>query len=58
MEEEREDPSPSLSDTVCFPSSRSLSTYTSALLTMDTITGIHIIMLGYTYISQQYYRVP
>jgi hypothetical protein len=27
-------------------------------LTIDTITGIHIIMLGYTYISQQYYRVP
>ena len=25
---------------------------------IDTITGIHIIMLGYTYISQQYYRVP
>ena len=34
MEEEREDPSPSLSDTVCFPNSLlSLSTYTSALLT-------------------------
>ena len=27
MEEEREDPSPSLSDTVCFPSSLSLSLY-------------------------------
>jgi hypothetical protein len=25
---------------------------------IDTITGILIIMLGYTYISQQYYRVP
>ncbi len=33
MEEEREDPSSSLSDTVCFPSSLSLGTYTSALLT-------------------------
>ncbi len=33
MEEEREDLSPSLSDTVCFPSSLSLRTYTSALLT-------------------------
>jgi hypothetical protein len=27
-------------------------------IAIDTITGIHIIMLGYTYISQQYYRVP
>ena len=26
-----------------------------SIISIDTITGIHIIMLGYTYIYQQYY---